>query len=118
MDMHEFDKVARSIATGLSRRSMLGRSARAALVTPLALTGMAVKADGNTKKKDKDKDKDKNKDRNQGQGQVSGPVTVNAAGGDAAASAQTVVQTNNQVCAGNCEQSDQCCNTHRRSLGL
>ena len=111
MDMHKFDTLARSFASGLSRRSMLGRSARAALVSPLALTSMAAQADGNDKNKDKDKDKnkDKDKDRNQGQGQgqVTGPVTVNTPGGDAAASAQTVVQTNNQVCAGNCDQNNQ-----------
>ncbi|MBL8129269.1 MAG: hypothetical protein JNM64_16655 [Chloroflexia bacterium] len=105
MDMHRFDTLARSFASGLSRRSMLGRSARAALVSPLALTEMAAYADGNNKKKDKDRNKDK--DRTQGQGQVSGPITVDAPGGDAAASAQTVVQTNNQVCAGNCDQTNQ-----------
>jgi hypothetical protein len=105
MDTQTFDTLARSFASGLSRRSMLGRTARAALVSPLALTEMAARADGNDKKKDKDKERDKDKDR--GQGQVSGPITVNAPGGDAAASAQTVVQTNNQVCAGNCDQNNQ-----------
>lgn len=107
MDMHTFDTLARSFASGLSRRSMLGRTARAALVSPLALTEMAAHADGNNKKKDKDKDRDKDKGQNQGQGQAGGPITVSAPGGDAAASAQTVVQTNNQVCAGNCDQSNQ-----------
>ena len=73
---------------------------------PLAFTAIEAHADGNDKSnKKKDKGKNKKKDRNQGQ--VNGPVTVNAAGGDAAASAQTVVQTNNQVCAGDCAQSSQ-----------
>ena len=104
MDTQTFDTLARSLASGLSRRSMLGRSARAALASPLALTGVAVaQADGNNKKKDKDKDRNKDK----GQGQVGGPITVNAPGGDAAASAQTVVQNTNQVCAGNCDQNSQ-----------
>ena len=108
MDKQTFDTLARSLASGLSRRSMLGRTARAAVVSPLALTAMDAHADGNDKgNKKKDKGKNKNKDRNQGQGQVNGPVTVNAAGGDAAASAQTVVQTNNQVCAGDCAQTNQ-----------
>lgn len=111
MDISEFDTLARTFAGGLSRRSMLGRTARAAIASPLALTGMTALADGNKDKnndKEKGKDKNKDKDRNpEGQAPAGGPITVNAQGGDAAASAQTVVQTNNQVCAGDCAQSNQ-----------
>lgn len=103
MDKQTLDTVARSFASGLSRRSMLGQSARAALVSPLALTGAAVaQADGN-KKKNRNKERKKDKGRRQDQGP--GSITVAAPGGDA--TAQTVVQNNNQVCAGNCDQSNQ-----------
>jgi hypothetical protein len=53
MDTHDFDGFARRLAAGLSRRTMLRQSARAALTSPLTLAGMtSVLADG----KDKDAD--------------------------------------------------------------
>src|SRR3712207_4012985 len=102
-----FDTLTRTLADSHSRRAMLWRTARTALVSPLAMAGMATAlADGNDKDRDRDKDKDKNREKDrgqgQGQGQGSGQISVSAPGGEAAASAQTVVQTNNQVCAGDC----------------
>ena len=73
MDINRFDTLARSFASGLSRRSMLGRTARAALASPLALTGMNAAAQGNGNNKDKDKDKDKAKDDKKSNADQGGP---------------------------------------------
>src|SRR5215216_2708994 len=59
---------------------------------------------------DKNKDNKKKKDRNSNKGGDSNGVTVNASGGVATSSSQsnqTVVNANNQVCAGNCAQTNQ-----------
>jgi hypothetical protein len=105
MEPQHFDTFARTFAAGLTRRTMLRRTARAALASPLGMAGItAARADGNDKdKKDKDKDRDKDRD----QGQETSTITVTAPGGDASAAAQTVVGTNNQVCAGDCTQTSQ-----------
>jgi hypothetical protein len=134
MDTNRFDTLARSFASGLSRRNVLGRSARAAIASPLALGSMTAMADG---KKNRDKDKKKEK-RKQGGGcrgeghpcegnQVccdgltcypTGPGNAWRCGTDAnlalpqsqvnqTTNNQTVVQNNNQVCAGNCDQNNQ-----------
>ena len=65
MEIHDFDHWTRSMANGLSRRSILRRAAGSAIASPLALVGISTAtAQGN---KDKDKDKGKNKDKgNQG----------------------------------------------------
>jgi hypothetical protein len=106
MDQHDFDRLARALARGWSRRSVLRRAAGSALAGSVAAAPLAA-ADG--KDKDKQKDKDKDKERDQDRGQGAGTVSVSAPGGEAAATAnQTVVQTNNQVCAGDtCTQANQ-----------
>ncbi|MBA2598408.1 MAG: SpaA isopeptide-forming pilin-related protein [Chloroflexota bacterium] len=96
MEHHEFDRLVRRMATGLSRRSVLRRAAGSAIVAPLTIaTSMAAAAGGNDDEntnKDKSKDKNKEKDNGQNRGNQSDPV----------------VQTNNQVCAGdNCNQTNQ-----------
>lgn len=108
METRDFDTLARTLADGISRRAMLWRTARAALASPLAVAGItAVQADGNDKDRGKDKDKEKDREKERGQSQQTGAITINAPGGEASASAQTVVQTNNQVCAGDCAQANQ-----------
>ena len=55
MDHEHFDRLARAMAAGVSRRSMLRRAAGSAMTSPLALVGdQRAAAQGN---KDKDKDK-------------------------------------------------------------
>ena len=59
---------------------------------------------------DKNKDKKKDKDRGNDKGDDNNGVSVNASGGVATSSSQsnqTVVNANNQVCAGNCAQTNQ-----------
>jgi hypothetical protein len=57
MDYEHLDRLARALADGISRRSVLRRAAESAITSPLALVGIsATAAQGN---KDKDKDKDK-----------------------------------------------------------
>jgi hypothetical protein len=108
MDHPEFDQLTRTMTTGASRRSLLRRMAASAMASPMGLFGLAsARADGNDnnkdKKKDKDRDKDKDNHNNNG-------VSVNAAGGTATSSSQAnqvVVNANNQVCAGDCAQTNQ-----------
>jgi hypothetical protein len=88
---------------------MLRQTARAALASPLTLAGIApVLADGKDKEKDKDKNKDKNKNKNKDRPETAAPVTVSppVAEGPTALN-QPVVQNNNQVCAGDCDQTNQ-----------
>src|SRR5215208_143259 len=137
MEHDHFDRIARALAAGVSRRSMLRRAAGSAMSSPLGLFGIsAAAAQGNS---NKDKDKDKKKDQGN-QGEQGGPgnsgcreaghpcegnqvccaglVCPEAKGstppGNArrctaasASSAQTVVNANNQVCAGDCAQTNQ-----------
>jgi hypothetical protein len=107
MEYIQFDRLVRALTEDSSRRSVLRRAAKSAMVGPISLLGFdAALADGKDKDKgkDKNKEKDKGKDKNQ--------VNVNASGGTATADSsggqanQTVVQTNNQVCAGNCAQTN------------
>jgi hypothetical protein len=107
MDYPDFDQLARTMTTGASRRSVLRRVVASAITSPMGFLGIAsARADGNNdnnkdKKKDKG-DKDKGGDNNN--------VSVNAPGGVATSSSQstqTVVNANNQVCAGNCAQTNQ-----------
>ncbi len=150
MDTLNFDRFARRMAAGHSRRSVLRRAAASALATPLSLAGLhAADGQGKNKDRDKDKDKDKNKDKDgpgnsgcRGEGhpcegnqvccdgltcEPTGSGSAWRCGTGAAALApqqtqtsqnqnqnvvnqtpnQTVVQTNNQVCAGDCDQSNQ-----------
>src|SRR5215218_1621242 len=106
MDHPDFDQLARTMTTGASRRSLLRRMAASALASPIGFLGIAsARADGNddkNKKKDKDRGKDKGADNNS--------VSVDTSGGVATSSTQanqTVVNANNQVCAGNCTQTNQ-----------
>ena len=104
MDYPDFDRFARSMSTGASRRSLLRRMAASALASPMGYFGVtSARADGDDdKKKDKDRGNDKRDDNN--------GVHVDAAGGVATSSSQsnqTVVNANNQVCAGNCAQTNQ-----------
>jgi hypothetical protein len=62
-----FDRIVRSMAAGVSRRSVLRRAAGSALASPLAVLGFgAAGADGRDDKNKKDKDKDKGRDRSRG----------------------------------------------------
>ena len=106
MDHPDFDQLARTMSTGASRRSLLRRMAASALASPMGFLGIAsAQADGKDnkgKRKDNDRGKDKGNDSN--------GVSVNASGGVATSSSQsnqTVVNANNQVCAGDCVQTNQ-----------
>ena len=137
MEHPEFDHLIRSLATGVSRRSVLRRAAGSAVAGPIAWLGAdTARADG------KDKNKDKNKDKSKGGGAESLPASscrdvghpcegnqeccaglACVASGPGAAlrcsssgigvpsttaqTTQTAVQTSNQVCAGNCNQTTQ-----------
>ena len=104
MDYPDFDRLARTMTlnAGASRRSLLRRMAASALASPMGFLGItSARADG-----DEDKTSKKNKDRSNDKGDNS----VNASGGVATSSSQsnqTVVNANNQVCAGNCAQTNQ-----------
>jgi hypothetical protein len=108
MDYPDFDRLARSMTlnTGASRRSLLRRMATSALASPMGFLGIATaRADGND-----DKNKEKDKDRGNDKGDNNNGGSVNASGGVATSSSQsnqTVVNANNQVCAGNCAQTNQ-----------
>jgi hypothetical protein len=68
----------------------------------------SARADGNGN--DTNKDKKKGRDRDRDKSGDSNGVSVNASGGVATSSSQsnqTVVNANNQVCAGNCAQTNQ-----------
>ena len=111
MEEQRFDRLVRVMTVGgsVSRRSVLRRAASSALTSPLALLGFeAAAADGNDDDKEKGKDKDKDKEKDKGRNKDNEQIGVNAAGGTASAqTTQTVVQTSNQVCAGDCDQSNQ-----------
>jgi hypothetical protein len=68
MDYEHFDQLARAMADGISRRSILRRAAGSALTSPLALVGISATAAQGTKDKDKDKDKEKDKRAKENQG--------------------------------------------------
>jgi Prealbumin-like fold domain len=103
MDYPDFDQLTRAMTSGASRRSVLRRVVASAIASPIGFLGIATaRADGNPNDKNKDKKKDKGRDNND--------VSVNASGGVATSSSQstqTVVNANNQVCAGNCAQTNQ-----------
>ena len=107
MDHPEFDQLARTMTTGASRRTLLRRMAASAFASPVGFLGIATaRADG----KDKDKNKKKDKGRGKDKGDDNDRVSVNASGGVATSSSQsnqTVVNANNQVCAGDCVQTTQ-----------
>src|SRR5215212_246004 len=64
MEHDHFDRIARAMAAGVSRRSMLRRAAGSAMTSPLGLFGIsAAVAQGNS---NKDKEKDKGKEKDQG----------------------------------------------------
>jgi hypothetical protein len=109
MDYPDFDHFARTMTTGASRRSVLRRVVASAITSPIGFFGIAsARADGSPD--DKNKDKKKDKGRNNDKGGDNNGVSVNASGGVATSSSQsnqTVVNANNQVCAGNCAQTNQ-----------
>jgi hypothetical protein len=109
MDYPDFDQLTRRMTAGASRRSVLRRVVASAMTGPMGFFGIAsAQADGNPD--DKNKDKKKAKDRNNNRGGDTTGVSVNASGGVATSSSQsnqTVVNANNQVCAGNCAQTNQ-----------
>jgi hypothetical protein len=109
MDYSNFDQLARTMTTGASRRSVLRRVVASAIASPMGFLGIAsARADGNDTDTNKDKKKDRNRDRDKSGD--SNDVSVNASGGVATSSSQsnqTVVNANNQVCAGNCAQTNQ-----------
>ena len=43
MDYRDFDHLVRSLATGVSRRSFLRRTAGSAITSPLALVGISLR---------------------------------------------------------------------------
>ena len=92
---------------GSVRRSVLRRVVASAITSPMGFLGVAsARADGNDNNKNKKKDRgDKDK------GGANNNVSVNAPGGvpqtSSSQSTQTVVNANNQVCAGNCAQTNQ-----------
>ena len=129
MEHRDFDYLARAMASGVSRRSVLRRAVGSAVASPLTLLGAApALADGN-----KNRNRDKNRDRSRGnsdcwdvghpcassdeccfglacvptsQGTVLRCMVPTNVSPPAAPSSQTVV-TNNQVCAGDCAQTNQ-----------
>jgi len=78
-----------------------------AIASPMGFLGItSARADGNDNNKDKKKDRNRDKDK----GGDNNDFSVNASGGVATSSSQstqTVVNANNQVCAGNCAQTNQ-----------
>jgi hypothetical protein len=109
MDYPDFDQLTRAMTTGASRRSVLRRAVASAIASPMGFLGIATaRADGNPN--DKNKDKKRDKDSNNDKGRNNNDISVNASGGVATSSSQstqTVVNANNQVCAGNCAQTNQ-----------
>jgi hypothetical protein len=81
--------------------------AASAIASPMGFLGItSAQADGNENDKGKKKDKGRDKDK----GGNNNGVSVNASGGVATSSSQanqTVVNANNQVCAGDCAQTNQ-----------
>ena len=65
MDHGHLDRLARTMAAGVSRRSVLRRAAGSAMTSPLALVAIGAAAAQSNKDKDKDK-KDKGNQGNQG----------------------------------------------------
>ena len=61
MDHEHLDRLARAMVAGVSRRSVLRRTAGAAMTSPLALLGISAAAAQGNSNKDKDKDKKKEK---------------------------------------------------------
>ena len=132
MDHEHFDRLARAMVAGVSRRSVLRRAAGSAMTSPLALLGISAAAAQGNRDKDKDKDKkDKGNQGNQGgpgasgcrgeghpcegnQVCCAGLVCPEAKGetppGNArrcTAQAQTVVTTQTEVCTADCPQTSQ-----------
>ncbi|HEX2281036.1 MAG TPA: prealbumin-like fold domain-containing protein [Thermomicrobiales bacterium] len=111
MDYPDFDRFTRAMTSGTSRRSVLRRVVASAIASPMGFFGIATaRADGNPDDKNKDNKKKKDKDSNDDKGRNNSDVSVNASGGVATSSSQstqTVVNANNQVCAGNCAQTNQ-----------
>ena len=111
MDYPGFDQLTRKMTSGASRRSVLRRVVASAIASPMGFLGIATaRADGNPDDKNKDKGKKKDKDSNTDKSRDNTGITVNASGGVATSSSQstqTVVNANNQVCAGNCAQTNQ-----------
>src|SRR5215204_692342 len=142
MEHDHFDRIARGLAAGVSRRSMLRRAAGSAMTTPLGLFGISAAAAQGNSNKNKDKDKGKEKDKgNQGNqggadggpgnsgcrgaghpcegnqvccaGLTCGPdgpgnaLRCSAGSSTTVETNQTVVNANNQVCAGDCAQTNQ-----------
>lgn len=134
MEYREFDQFVRHLANGASRRSVLRRAAGSAIAAPITLLSMrAAAADG--KDKNKEKNKDQGNPGGQAQGApacrdvghpcvgvgneccdglqcvASGPgATLRCTaptGGVSTTQTTQTVQTNNQVCAGNCAQTNQ-----------
>ncbi|HEX5992785.1 MAG TPA: prealbumin-like fold domain-containing protein [Thermomicrobiales bacterium] len=109
MDYPDFDQLTRAMTSGASRRSVLRRAVASAIASPMGFLGIATaQADGNPN--DKNKDKKRDKDSNNDKGRDNNDISVNASGGVATSSSQstqTVVNANNQVCAGNCAHTNQ-----------
>src|SRR5829696_894275 len=89
MEHDHFDRIARAMAAGVSRRSMLRRAARSAMTSPLGLFGIsAAAAQGNS-----------NKDNEKG--------TTPPGNARRCTKAQTAVTTRTEVCTDNCPQTVQ-----------
>jgi hypothetical protein len=131
MDHGRFDRLARAMAAGSSRRSVLRCAAGSVMTSPLALFGISAAAAQGNSNKDKDKDKkDTGSQGNQGgpgasgcrgeghpcegnQVCCAGLVCPDAKGetppGNArrCTKAQNVVTTQTQVCTDDCPQTNQ-----------
>ncbi len=131
MDHGRFDRLARAMAAGSSRRSVLRCAAGSVMTSPLALFGISAAAAQGNRNKDKDKDKkDTGSQGNQGgpgasgcrgeghpcegnQVCCAGLVCPDAKGetpqGNArrCTKAQNVVTTQTQVCTDDCPQTNQ-----------
>ena len=77
MEHAHVDRIARAMAAGVSRRSMLRRAAGSAMTSPLGLFGISAAAAQGNSNKNKDKDKGKEKDKGN-QGNQGGPAIADA----------------------------------------
>jgi hypothetical protein len=140
MEHERFDRLVRTLTSGISRRSVLRRAAGTAITSPMAVLGFDAADARQRGNRDRDRDRNRDQDRDQDRGgpgnspcrDVGHPCVGNQeccegllclAGGpgnvlrcssslgvttNPPAANQTVVQTNNQVCAGdNCNQASQ-----------
>ena len=135
MDQYRFDRLTRALAGGVSRRSLLRSAAGTAAASPFAATPLLADAQGRNRDRDRDR-QDRGGPGNSGCRELGHPCAGNqeccpglaclslgagaprcvpeaaagVGGTDATTNANVsnqVVTTNNQVCAGDCTQTNQ-----------